>query len=215
MTLGRNGSFGGVIHDVRSGRNGTGVLLDGVSTLRDSRVYGNTTGVFLRSSSGGTATGNTVYSNATGIYVVNTSYGPVTVANNLVYGDSGRGILLENVQQYTGAPLVLVNNTVMELGADAVQVTGNSQNVQLKNNVLWAGGLGHYAINVANTAQRGFTSDYNSVMSRFSTDGGNTVMDLASWQVLGAASECASLTWNPPGGVRPRCTGTAAKLACH
>ena len=36
-----------------------------------------------------------------------------------------------------------------------------------------------------------------------------------STMVLGAASECASLTWNPPGGVRPRCTGTAAKLACH
>ena len=33
--------------------------------------------------------------------------------------------------------------------------------------------------------------------------------------VLGAAAECASLTWNPPAGARPRCVGTATKLGCR
>lgn len=32
---------------------------------------------------------------------------------------------------------------------------------------------------------------------------------------LGAASECASLTWNPPSAPKPRCAGDAAKLACR
>jgi hypothetical protein len=33
--------------------------------------------------------------------------------------------------------------------------------------------------------------------------------------VVGAASECASLVWNPPTGPKPRCAGDAAKLSCR
>jgi len=71
-------------------------------------------------------------------------------------------VWLDNVQTSNGT-LSLTNNTVMELNADAVQIINNSQNVRLKNNILWAGGAGHYALNVANTAQRGFSSDYNLI----------------------------------------------------
>jgi hypothetical protein len=41
------------------------------------------------------------------------------------------------------------------------------------------------------------------------------VAAVRSTVVLGASTECASLTWNPPGAAHPRCTGTAAKLTCR
>jgi hypothetical protein len=33
--------------------------------------------------------------------------------------------------------------------------------------------------------------------------------------LLGAAGECASLTWSGPGGARPRCDGDATVLSCR
>jgi len=33
--------------------------------------------------------------------------------------------------------------------------------------------------------------------------------------VVGAANECASILWHPPGGTKPRCAGTSAKLSCR
>jgi len=33
--------------------------------------------------------------------------------------------------------------------------------------------------------------------------------------VLGDAGECAALTWNAPGGPRPRCAGDARRLTCR
>src|SRR5262249_24569645 len=71
-----------------------------------------------------------------------------------------RGVWLDNVQS-NGTTLYFTNNTVMVLNADALRITGSSQNVQLRNNVLWSGGTGHYALNIANTGQAGFSSDYN------------------------------------------------------
>jgi hypothetical protein len=41
------------------------------------------------------------------------------------------------------------------------------------------------------------------------------VSGVRSSVVLGAAAECATTEWNPPGAARPRCDGDAAKLACR
>src|SRR5437016_12936823 len=73
----------------------------------------------------------------------------------------------------------------MELAANAVEVTGASQNVQLKNNILWAGGLGHVTLSVANTAQRAFTSDFNDLFFTAGAQLGfwqNTFATLADWR---------------------------------
>src|SRR5207245_11813100 len=107
--------------------------------------------------------GNTVYDNGTGIHLT-MFFGTNTVANNLVYDSGTRGIWVDNVLT-SGGTLALTNNTVLELAANAVEVTGSSQNVQLKNNILWAGGLGHVTLSVANTAQRGLTSDFNDLLT--------------------------------------------------
>jgi len=106
-----------------------------------------------------TVTGNRLYNNSTGIYADN-YYGNNYITNNLIYDDVGRGIYLIGVQT-SGFTMTVSNNTVMELNANALEVLGNSQNVVLKNNIFWAGGSGHYVLVVADTAQKGFGSDYN------------------------------------------------------
>ena len=50
-----------------------------------------------------------------------------------------------------------------EVAANAVEVVGATRNISLKNNIFWAAGAGHYAVTVADTAQLGFTSDYNLI----------------------------------------------------
>ncbi len=167
-----NGALDGVVHDITSWHNTTGINWNS-GTLRNARVYGNLgTGIYLGYGNW-TVTNNVVYDNYTGIHSQG-YHSNNTLANNLVYDNRDRGILLDDVQTSSGT-LFVTNNTVMELDADVIQITGNSQNVQLRNNVLWSGGAGHYVLNVANTAQRSFSSDYNLL---YFTDGAK----LAYWQ---------------------------------
>src|SRR5207247_10387878 len=150
------GGAGGGVHDGTSGRNTTGVRISG-GTLSASRVYGNSGDGVGVGSGNVVVLGNTVYDNGTGIHLT-MFFGTNTVANNLVYDSGTRGIWVDNVLT-SGGTLALTNNTVMELAANAVEVTGSSQNVQLKNNILWAGGLGQGPLSGAHTAQRAFTRD--------------------------------------------------------
>jgi hypothetical protein len=177
-----NGAMGGTVHDIVMWRNTTGVSWSG-GRLDGARVYGNTgTGIYL---GGGnwSVTGSRVYDNATGIYDQG-YFGENVLANNLVYDSRDRGIGIDNGQTSSGT-LYVTNNTVMELGADAVQLLSGTRNVQLRNNVLWAGGTGHYAVNVAGTAQAGFGSDYNLVWATGGAKIGFWQMDfgtLADWR---------------------------------
>ncbi|MBI3867660.1 MAG: right-handed parallel beta-helix repeat-containing protein, partial [Verrucomicrobia bacterium] len=174
-------SASGVVRDNVSWRNGNGFWSNN-GTIANNRSYGNTTGIYMNNQ-GVTVSGNRVYDNQTGIY--SDSYvGTNTIINNLVYDNSGRGVLLNSVQT-SGGSMTLVNNTVMEKASDALEILGNSQNVSLKNNILWSGGAGHYAISVADGAQRGFASDYNEF---YFTDGAklglwqNPFGSLADWR---------------------------------
>jgi len=165
--------FYGVIRDSVSWRNTTGVNIQGNMTFRDSRVYGNNgTGLYMARGNS-TVRGNLIYDNTTGIHS-QAYHGTNTIINNVIYDNSARGILLENVQSSSGTT-ELVNNTVMELDSDLLQITGSSQNVHLRNNILWAGGSDHVIIRTDLGAQRGFQSDYN----QFHFTGG---AQLAHWQ---------------------------------
>jgi hypothetical protein len=127
------------VRDITSWRNTTGINWNS-GTLRGARVYGNFgTGIYLGSGNW-TATQNTSFDNFTGIHC-QAYYNTNTLANNLVYNNRDRGVLLEDAQTSSGV-LAFTNNTIMELSADALQIIGNSQNVQLRNNILWAAGAG-------------------------------------------------------------------------
>ena len=175
-------AFDGSAHDLTSWRNTTGVNWGG-GVLRDSRIFGNTgTGLYVTYGVW-SLIGNRIYENTTGIHSQG-YHSNNTIANNLIYDNRTRGILLEDVQTSSGT-LFVTNNTVMELASDAVQITGNSKNVQFKNNILWSGGAGRYVLNVANTAQSGFSSDYNLL---YFTSGAklaywqNDFLSLADWR---------------------------------
>ena len=176
----------GLVEQSTIWRNTTGMFIGATgTTVRDSHVYGNSgVGIFVFARDT-LVSGNTVHDNAIGIQVSGVfggTGGPtpgIRLVNNLAYDDAQAGVVLQdaNPTPFSG-PLqpIMLNNTVYEPFADAVQLTGGSFNIQLRDNILWAGGAGHYAINVANTAQGGFASDYNDL---FATNGGQ----LGLWQV--------------------------------
>ena len=64
-------------------------------------------------------------------------------------------------------------------------------------------------------------SSHTDGLIRFSVqgDGGSVVLpdpsQVRSALIVGAPHECASHTWSPPSGARPRCTGDATRLKCH
>ena len=137
-------------------RNVNGITLQ-TGVASDNRVWGNSNVGLYANYYGSTFERNVSYSNAYGIYV-DVDYGNVTLSNNLVYDNTTRGIEANNV---TGASYTLdiINNTVYELGVDAVRVSGGSKNVHLRNNILRSGSA--YELYVSDNSQVGFASDYN------------------------------------------------------
>jgi len=148
-----------LLYELEGWRNTTGIFIQS-STLTDSRFYGNSgTGIELDYGNGITVQGNVIFDNNIGIYS-DTFVGNNLVANNLIYRSATAGIRLSGVQSSSGTTR-LENNTVLEPDATAVEIIGNSQNVSLRNNILWAGGAGHYVLQVAESAQLGFASNFN------------------------------------------------------
>ena len=78
----------------------------------------------------------------------------------------------------------LINNTIYQPVGDAVQLVGNSSNVELRNNILWV--QNGYDLNVAADSQQGFNSDYNDLYATASGQlvlwGSTTFVQLLDWQ---------------------------------
>src|SRR5262245_46264590 len=109
------------------------------------------------------------------------------VQNNLVYDNHASGISLYRIDAATGSQSDLVANNTIVVASDgrwAINVNNGSTGNTVVNNILYDLHAFHGAITIDSSSRPGFTSDYNSVISRFSTDGGDTVIDLAAWQVL-------------------------------
>ena len=110
------------------------------------------------------------------------------VRNNLLYDNHASGISLYRIDGATGATgNVVVNNTIINAsdGRWCINITGGSTGNTLRNNILYNYHSFRGAITVDAASRAGLTSDYNSVMSRFSTDDGNSVIGLAAWQAEG------------------------------
>ena len=113
-----------VVHD-----NGVGIQIYSGGTVSNNRVYHNTNQGILAYYNA-SVLGNTVYSNSIGIQ--EGDYGQIV--NNLVYANANEGIELTGIY-YTGVQVT--NNTVYQPVGDAVLVQSGSQNVTLRNNILW------------------------------------------------------------------------------
>ncbi len=136
-------------------------------------VFSNTVGIERRGSSD--VRFNRVHHNETGIF----SDSNAAIHHNVIYRNSLLGISLIGSN---GASIT--NNTVYATSGDAVRIQGNSQNAQLRNNILWV--TSGYDLYVATDSQIGFSSDFNNF---FASGTGKVVWwqksftDLFDWQV--------------------------------
>jgi hypothetical protein len=110
------------------------------------------------------------------------------VQDNLLYDNHASGISLYQIDGATGSTgNLVVNNTIVE-ASDArwcVNINTGSTGNTVLNNILYNYHSFHGVIAIDASSRAGFTSDYNTVMDRFSIDGGDTVIGLAAWQALG------------------------------
>jgi Ca2+-binding RTX toxin-like protein len=105
--------------------------------------------------------------------------------NNLIYDQHASGISLYRID--AGGPAmnnVVVNNTISVAanGRWAVNIQNGSTGNTVLNNVLLNAHATRGAIDISPDSRAGFTSDYNAVIDRFTTDDAATVLTLAQWR---------------------------------
>src|SRR5207248_11326975 len=107
------------------------------------------------------------------------------IRNNLLYNNHASGISLYRIDGAAGSTNNVVANNTVVLASDArwaLNIQNGSTGNAVFNNVLYDNNTAHGTFDISSDSLPGFTSDYNAVMSRFTTDGGNTVQSLAQWQ---------------------------------
>ncbi|HEX6131535.1 MAG TPA: right-handed parallel beta-helix repeat-containing protein, partial [Actinomycetota bacterium] len=110
------------------------------------------------------------------------------VRNNLLYDNHASGISLYRIDGGAGSSgNLVVNNTVVNAadGRWALNVRDGSTGNVVRNNVLFTAHAFRGSITIDAASLAGFVSDNNVVMDRFTTDDGDSVLDLAAWQALG------------------------------
>lgn len=110
------------------------------------------------------------------------------VRNNLIYDHHSSGISMYRIDGGTGSRNNLVVNNTIIVASDgrwAINISNGSTGNRIFNNILFSHHSFRGAITIDATSRTGFSSDYNSVMDRFSIDGGSTRIGLASWRALG------------------------------
>jgi parallel beta-helix repeat protein len=107
------------------------------------------------------------------------------IRNNLIYDTHASGISLYRIDG--GAPSTgnqVLNNTV-HVAADGrwgLNVRDASTGNTVRNNTFYSEHGFRGAMTVDADSLPGFTSDYNAVEDRFTTDDGSSVLTLAQWQ---------------------------------
>jgi len=158
--------------------------------------------------SGALVSGNTIYNNGVGggsginMDGVQNS----RIENNLLYDNHASGISLYKIDGGAGSSgNVVANNTIIVADDSrwALNIQHGSTNNTIRNNILL-----NYddqfrgAIDVSPDSLPGLNSDYNAVISRFTTDDSDTILTLAQWQGTGNdlhsfVSNAATLFVNP------------------
>jgi parallel beta-helix repeat protein len=137
--------------------------------------------------SGAVVSGNRIYNNGVGggsginMDGVQNS----RIDNNLIYGNHASGISLYKIDGAFGSSgNVVVNNTVYQASDArwALNIDNGSTGNMARNNILISNHSFRGAIDISSDSLPGFVSDYNVVISRFTTTDGNSVLTLPQWQ---------------------------------
>jgi hypothetical protein len=108
-----------------------------------------------------------------------------TIANNLLYDNHASGIIGYRIDAADGAKNdVICNNTVI-MADDArwaLKLVDGSSGCTVFGNVLYRNHAFRGSLAIDAASLPGFTSDWNVVVDRFSTDGDATKIPLATWR---------------------------------
>ncbi len=107
------------------------------------------------------------------------------IENNLLYDNHASGISLFQIDGAEGSTgNVVVNNTIHQAsdGRWALNIQNGSTDNTVPNNILVTQHASRGAIDISPDSLQGLTSDYNAVASRFTTNGGDSILTLAQWQ---------------------------------
>ena len=122
-----------------------------------------------------------------------------TIRNNLIYDTHASGISLYRIDGGGGSTgNVVVNNTVI-VAADgrwALNIQSGSTGNTVRNNILYNNHSFRGAIDISADSLSGFTSDYNVLMNRMTTNGGTTRPDAGP--VAGRAAATRIRSWRRP-----------------
>lgn len=105
--------------------------------------------------------------------------------NNLLYDSKASGISLYQIDGGAGSSNnQVVNNTVLvsSTGRWALNIQNGSTGNTVRNNIFYNEHSFRGSVDISSDSLSGFTSDYNIVMNRFTTNGGESVLSLAQWQ---------------------------------
>src|SRR5262245_23000691 len=165
--------------------------------IRNNSVWGNSgcgihmTGDLSKGGdgiiSGALVEGNVIYDNGLsgGSAINGDGVQNSTFRNNLVYNAHSSGISLYQIDgggSSTGNRVV--NNTIL-VAADgrwALNIQDGSTGNTVRNNIFYNNHSYRGSLSISADSLPGFTSDYNVVINRFTTDDGDTVQSLAQWR---------------------------------
>jgi hypothetical protein len=107
------------------------------------------------------------------------------IRNNLLYDEHASGISVYQIDG--GGPSSgnsILNNTVIVAsnGRWALNIQDGARDTTLGNNILYNLGSYRGVLDISPDSLPGLVSDYNSVMNRFTTDGGDSIQTLAQWR---------------------------------
>ena len=108
-----------------------------------------------------------------------------TFQNNLLYGNHAAGITLYQIDgAQSSKNNVIANNTIL-MASDAkwaVSIRDGSTGNALYNNILYSDHAYRGSVSISSDSLNGFTSDYNVVMERLTTNDGDSVQTLSQWR---------------------------------
>jgi parallel beta-helix repeat protein len=121
------------------------------------------------------------------------------IQNNLIYNTHASGISLYRIDGGGGSTgNVVIHNTVVVAsdGRWALNIANGSTGNTVYNNIFYSHHSFRGSISISTDSLAGFTSNYNAVMDRFSTDGGNTRMTHVQW-ILATGDDTGSFVTTP------------------
>ncbi len=163
-------------HNVTWGNHGAGIHMNGDLSLGGDGLISNAL-----------VSGNRIYGNGLGggSGINMDGVQDSRIENNLLYDNQASGISLfmeDGAEGSTGN--VVVNNTIHQAsdGRWGLNIQNGSTDNTVLNNIIVTQHTFRGAIDISPDSLPGLVSDYNAVASRFTTNGGDSIITLAQWQ---------------------------------